>query len=189
MTDQELLRAYVVGHDVQSLGIFLGRYQDSILRFVARLLRDDDVAQDVVQETFLRVARHPKPLLKVESCHNWLLRVARNIGMDHLRRVSRHRKHAESVARHAESSLAAAAAVAEPVAVVERQELQKMVRAEIDRLPPRQRELLLLRVQEKKSYKEIAEIAGLTATNVGFILHQAMKALSTRLKDPLEGDA
>ena len=64
-----------------------------------------------------------------------------------------------------------------------------IVRVEIDRLPPRQRELLLLRVQEKKSYKEIAEIAGLTATNVGFILHQAMKALSTRLKDPLEGDA
>ena len=44
-----------------------------------------------------------------------------------------------------------------------------------------------MRIQEKKSYREIAEITGLTATNVGFILHQAMKSLGRRLKEEGEG--
>lgn len=178
MTDQELLRAYVDGRDVDSLAVFVTRYQNSVLRFVARLLGDNDAAQDVVQETFLRVAEHPKRLLRVDSCHNWLLRVARNIGMDHIRRVTRTRRHRDQVARLAARTAADRAAVIEPAARLEAEELHTRVRAEIDGLPHRQRELLLLRVQEKKSYKEIAEITGLTATNVGYILHQAMKSLS-----------
>ena len=56
------------------------------------------------------------------------------------------------------------------------------MRKEIHRLEPRQREVLLLRIQEGKSYKEIAEITDLTATNVGFILHQTMRSLSPRLR-------
>ena len=72
MTDQDLLHAYVDLRDVDSLGTFLGRYQESLVRFVANYLQDDTVAQDIVQETFLRVARHPKRLFDVTSCHNWL---------------------------------------------------------------------------------------------------------------------
>jgi RNA polymerase sigma-70 factor (ECF subfamily) len=56
------------------------------------------------------------------------------------------------------------------------------VRAAIDRLAPRHRELLLLKVVEQKSYREIAEITGLTVTNVGYLLHMAVKALGGRLK-------
>ncbi len=180
MTDRELLQAYVSGRDVGALGAFFGRYQDSVLRFIARLLGDPEAAQDVVQETFLQVARHPRRLLRVESCHNWLLRVARNIGIDHLRRMARGRRHAAALREiHAERQ----AAQAEPATALECEETRDRVRAEIHRLQPRHRELLLLRVQERKTYREIAEITGLTATNVGFILHQAMKALSRRLSD------
>ena len=50
-----------------------------------------------------------------------------------------------------------------------------------ERRAVRQRELLLLRIEEHKTYKEIAEITGLTATNVGYILHKAVKALSRKL--------
>lgn len=180
MTDQELLRSYVESRDVESLSTFLSRYQNSLLRFVAKLLGDHDAAQDVVQETFLQVARNPTRLLKVESCHNWLLRVARNIGIDHLRRLARHRKHARALQEHAAER---AASITQPAsAALEREEVRARVRAEISRLKPRYRELLLLKVQEGKSYKEIAEITGLTATNVGYLLHQAMKSLSSRLQ-------
>jgi RNA polymerase sigma-70 factor (ECF subfamily) len=50
-------------------------------------------------------------------------------------------------------------------------------RAAIAALRPRLRELLILKVREKKSYKEIAAICGLSVTNVGFLLHQAMQEL------------
>ncbi len=185
MTDQDLLRAYAESRDMDSLGAFFGRYEESLLRFSGKMLGDSDRAQDVVQETFIQVARHPLKLLGVESCHNWLLKVARNIGITHLRRDARAKRHgerkAERVASAAEESEAARAAA------VERDETRRCVRAEIAKLNPRHRELVLLKIEENKSYKEIAEITGLTATNVGYLLHMAMKELTRRLT-PLRED-
>ncbi|MFC1707212.1 RNA polymerase sigma factor [Planctomycetota bacterium] len=186
MTDHDLILAYADGRNVESLGAFLGRYQDSVLRFVTRLLGDGDAAQDVVQETFLEIARRPRRLLKARSPHNWMLRVARNLGIDHLRRKARQRRHLPAAAASRVRGGEAANLAAEPVAALERKELCERVRAEIGRLSPRQRELLLLRIQEGKTYREIAEITGLSATNVGFILHQAMKSLSLKLRDTRE---
>jgi len=179
MTDRQLLQAYVWKGDTESLGAFLGRYEESLVRFAARLLGDSDLAQDVVQETFLRVVRNPKRLLKAESFHNWLLRVTRNVGVDRIRRDARFRKHAPAIV---EEAAARAKAKAERAAgALEREELKTEVRAAIDRLNPRYREILLLKVGEEKTYREIAAITGLTVTHVGFLLHRAMKELSRRL--------
>lgn len=184
MTDQELLRAYVDSSDAESLGTFLERYQNSLVRFADRLLGDSEAAQDVVQETFLQVARHPRRLIGVQSCHNWLLRVARNIGISRIRRDVRARKHAEVFRERAEAR--AREKAQRDASALEAEELQGKVRAEINKLNPRYREVLLLKVQEEKSYREIAEITGLTVTNVGYLLHRAMKELSVRLNHAKE---
>jgi RNA polymerase sigma-70 factor (ECF subfamily) len=179
MTDQELLQAYADSSDADSLGVFVTRYQGSLVRFAGRLLGDADAAQDVVQETFLQVARYPRRLLGVHSCHNWLLKVARNIGITRIRRDSRARRHAEEFGRRA--ALEAAGKTEGVSGTLETEELREKVRAEIDALTPQYREVLLLKVQEDKSYREIAEITGLTVTNVGYRLHRAMKELTARL--------
>ena len=187
MTDRELLLAYVQSRDGDSLGVFMTRYQDSLTRFAARLLGDSEAAQDVVQETFLQVARHPGRLLDVENCHNWLLRVARNLGISHLRRKIRYRKHTEAFARRFEAEGAERAERSgRELAAVEEEELRSRVHVEIGRLVPRQREVLLLKIQEEKTYREIAEITGHSVTNVGYILHHAMKELSKRLNRAVE---
>jgi len=177
MTDQDLLRAYADSRDVESLGAFLLRYQESLIRFVANYLRDETAAQDIVQETFLRVARQPSRLLDVTSCHNWLLSVARNLSVDHLRRKIRRRKHTEAYQDQAVRSTEAVDAE------ISRVEVRERVRREIDGLRPRLRELMLLKVGEGKSYREIAEITGLSVTNVGYLIHQAMRTLKFRLQD------
>ena len=180
MTDQDLLRAYVHSQDVDSLGVFLGRYEGPLMRFVANFLRDESAAQDIVQETFLRVAKKPSKLLDVSSCHNWLLKIARNLSIDHLRRLARSRKHSRALEYEAARSAAAAVSAIDRL---EKSERMARVRSEIDRLRPRLRMVMLLKVQEGKSYREIAEITGLTTTNVGYLIHQAMKTLKTRLED------
>lgn len=185
MTDRDLLRAYAESSDTDSLGAFFGRYEGSLLRFVGKLLGDADRAQDVVQETFIQVARHPAKLLGVESCHNWLLKVARNIGITHLRRDARQKKHAEAAAVLATEE--ATKRIQDCATVLEKEESRQRVRAAIERLSPRHRELLLLKVEESKSYREIAQITGLTVTNVGYLLHMAMKELTRRL-EPLRED-
>jgi len=177
MTDQELLLAYEQSRDVESLGTFVERYQNPLLRFASRMLSDETAAQDVVQEAFLRVARDPRRLLKVENCHNWLIRVVRNICIDHIRKAVRQRKAMKEMAARTEE-----VAVTSPAAALEREETHALVRQAIASLKPRYRELVILKVQEGKSYREIAEITGLSATNVGYLLHHAMKALSHKLK-------
>ncbi len=179
MTDQELLQAYAESSDTECLGAFVARYQGSLVRFAGRLLGDGDAAQDVVQETFLQVARHPRRLLGLSSCHNWLLKVARNIGISRIRRDARARRHTEELARRTAS--AAEAARSAPDAL-EAEEIRAEVRRAIDRLNPAYREVLLLKIQEEKSYREIAEITGITVTNVGYRLHRAMKELAVRLE-------
>ena len=186
MTDQDLLRAYVHSQDVDSLGVFLGRYEGPLMRFVANFLRDESAAQDIVQETFLRVAKKPSKLLDVNSCHNWLLKIARNLSIDHLRRLARSRKHSRALEYEAARSAAAAVPAIDRL---EKSERMARVRSEIDRLRPRLRMVMLLKVQEGKSYREIAEITGLTTTNVGYLIHQAMKTLKTRLEDLREASS
>ena len=178
MTDQDLIQAYVDSNDVDSLSIFLCRYERLLIRFVANFLRDETAAQDIVQETFLRVAKKPARLLGVNSCHNWLLRIARNLSIDHLRRLVRTRKLTRSL--EADTVTVEAATAGEKFEEMER---KSRVRNEIAQLRPRLRLVMLLKVQEGKSYREIAEITGLTVTNVGYLIHQAMQTLKVRLED------
>lgn len=180
MTDRTLLEAYADTGDSECLGIFLKRYETSLIRFVSNFLGDEGIAQDIVQETFLKVARRPGKLLGVRSFHNWLLKVARNQSIDHLRRVIRQRKHKSKLQQEAESRAAQANTAIE---TLEHSERNARVRMEIDLLRPKLREVMLLKVQESKSYREIAEITGLTVTNVGYLVHQAMQALRSSLRD------
>ena len=69
----------------------------------------------------------------------------------------------------------------DPVARLEKSETAKGLLKQIARLPDRQQEVLRLKFHAGLSYKEIAEVTGLTSTNVGFILHTAISKLRTRL--------
>lgn len=181
MNDRQLLEAYVAQRDVQAFGAFVGRHEASLLSFAAAFLRDETTAQDVVQETFLRAARNPQRVLKhaeqVSGGRNWLLKVVRDLSVDNLRRRATERKVKAEVEATAEKAAPAADAA------LHHKEDAARVQAAIQRLDPRLRELLLLKVQEHRSYREIAQITGLTVTNVGFLLHRAMKALSGELSD------
>jgi len=179
MTDRQLIRAYAGAQDCRAFGVFLGRHESALLSFAAAFLRDDTLAQDVVQEAFLRAARNPHRLLESPadgaSERNWLLKVVRDLSVDRLRRRAAERRALEKLAAGAEPAAPPADAAAE------KQEEAGQVRAGLDRLPPRLRELLILKVREQKSYKEIAQITGLSVTNVGFLLHQALKELGKEL--------
>ncbi len=173
MTDRQLLETYAASGDTDSLGVFLRRHQHSLLRFTGRFLGDRRAAEDVVQQTFLQVARHPKRLLKAGSCHNGLLRVARTIGTSRKQRNSRFRTRTGTLRRRRGGR-------ARPQTIDADTRTRKIQKA-IDRLDPPEREVVLLKIQEQKSYRDIAEITGLTATDVGHLLHRAMRELATRL--------
>ena len=148
-------------------------YEGVLLRYAARLTGNATAAEDIVQNTFVKFIRKWQKKVEVSSeTASWLYRVAHNEAIDHLRGETRLRKlHAE----HGEECMS------KPSENGEISERAENAAEALSKLSDRERQLVVLKVYEEKSYKEIAEITGLTVGNVGFILHTAIKKLAAML--------
>jgi RNA polymerase sigma factor (sigma-70 family) len=153
------------------------RYEAELLRYAARVTSNSDAAQDVVQNTFIRLFRkwtgtlEPTPQLS-----SWLYRVAHNCAVDHMRKESRrrilHQQQAAEAPELVDPDRGQGFRISEEA---------ERAAAALRKLSPRERELVVLKVYEEKSYREISDITGLTIGNVGYILHHAMKKMSAEL--------
>ena len=152
-------------------------FESQLLRYAARIVRNEHYAQDVVQNVFIKLfskwkdGLQPGPGIKA-----WLYRVTHNEAVDLIRRESRlqvlhnkeYREHREICADGQNRT--------DPV--VERTEL---VIQNLHRLKPEEKQILLLRLEEGLSYREISEVTGRTEGNIGCILHHAIKKMSEYL--------
>lgn len=150
-------------------------YEGALVGYACSILGDPDRARDVVQDTFIRLWDQ-EPARISENLKPWLYTVCRNRALDVLRR---HRRVVEldelTLERQEETSPNPAEKLATREAVGE-------ILRFVDRLPANQREVIRLKFQADLSYKEIAELTGLSVTNVGFLLHTALKRLRTLLE-------
>ncbi len=156
-------------------------YESPLLRYAARVLNDPDGAQDVVQDSFIRLLHRWKGEMVPDGrMSNWLYRVVHNCAVDHVRKTARrsllHRKAMDEHPRTVAPNRGAGFEVSD-------QALRAA--AALHTLDMRERQLVILRVYEEKSYKEMAAITGLSTGNVGYILHHAMR----KLAQALEGEA
>jgi RNA polymerase sigma factor (sigma-70 family) len=153
-------------------------YEGALLRYAGRLLRRSDAAQDVVQDVFIRFYRSwTAELAPSPQVSSWLYRAAHNRAIDILRKEGRLSLLHARQAAESEDTVAPDRGAGFRVS----DEAARAAGA-LRVLSVRERELVILKVYEEKSYKEIAEIMGLTVTNVGFILHHAMKKLAAELR-------
>lgn len=149
------------------------QHERPLVRYATRLLNDVDAARDVVQDCFLRLCRQSPEQLD-GHLRQWLFTVCRHRAVDLLRKAGR----METLDRKSD---ALARDDARPEAHLEQREEAGRVRAGIDALPARQQEVVRLKFQEGLSYRQIAEITGTSVSNVGYILHHALRALRSRL--------
>ncbi len=150
-------------------------YEGRLLRYAATILNNEHLAQDVVQDVFIRLFRswrdsfEPGPAMS-----SWLFRTAHNRAVDVIRK---HERRNQVEQEHFETSQ-------EPLdshGGTGRRDRKADVEAALRMLPSRERGLIVLKVFEEKSYKEISAITGLTVGNVGYILHHAMRKLADML--------
>ncbi len=170
----------------------LTRWEQPLLRYAASIVGQDR-ARDVVQETFLRLwegaprSQSPSPggaSRADEGLAPWLFTVCRNRAIDVARKEGRMVLHAETrtpLATPAGTDASAAGAGATPFEAAARREDAARLTDAVSTLPDRQQEVVRLRYHGGLSYKEIAATTGLTATNVGYLLHVALRALRTRI--------
>lgn len=164
------------GDPMLDLGELFATLETPLLNYASSLVQKPDIAQDLVQDAFLRLH---KRLDEVREPKAWLYRTVHNLAMSH------HRKHSRVISMDFEDADGFAEPVdddALPDARLERMEAVGMAMLCLDRLKENARELIQLKFVENLSYKEIAERTGLSVGNVGYKLHHAIKFLAGELK-------
>lgn len=146
-------------------------FEGKLCRYAARFTRDEDLARDAVQDTFLRLCRETKRFDGSNHVSRWLFKVCRSRALDRVRKEKR----MSSVTTDAFDQ--APAATDAPGAVLERNEQQSHLMNAVSALPDQQQEAIRLKFQEDMSYKDIAEVMDITPNHVGVLIHGAMKAL------------
>jgi RNA polymerase sigma-70 factor, ECF subfamily len=141
----------------------------SLLAYACRLFAGDHAkAQDAVQETFLRLCREDRSQIESRVAA-WLFSVCRSRVID-MQRAQGHAMNSIDQTPIADPSPDASM-------IVESAEQSSKLSALVQSLTPRQQEVIRLRLQADLSYREIAEITGMTVSNVGFHLHAAVRSL------------
>lgn len=141
-------------------------YGPALLVYLRRLAGRGDLAEDLLQETFVQALRGIDRLGEVTSQRAWLFTIARNVGISALRR----RRY---VAVLSDEMAVAPAVVSDP-------RLERM-RTAIDRLPDKLRETLDLRLRHDLSYEEIAQVLSIPVGTVRSRLHHAVRQLRDEL--------
>ena len=165
------------------------RYERPVFSLIFRMVRDRELAEDLAQDTFIKVLNHIdryRPEFKLSS---WLFKIANNITIDHLRR-----RHVDTIsiegspnAITAESARATAITITSggesPLEELESREIGAEIEKAIARLRPEYRACIILRHVEDYSYDEIAEIVKLPLGTVKTYIHRARQELRQYLGD------
>jgi RNA polymerase sigma-70 factor (ECF subfamily) len=176
-----MVESIQTGNNIRESGMeaIMAEHETALLRYAARILNNPSMAQDVVQNVFIKLYKGwqegMKPSKKLKS---WLYRVTHNEAVDFIRKETRirnlHKKHSEEKAEQecADGHNCPA----------EFEDRKAMVLEHVRKLHQREQQILLLRMEEGLSYKEIAAVTGRTEGNVGNILHNAINKLAQRVK-------
>ena len=154
----------------------LARYEKPLLHYVRKLLGDLDRSRDVVQDAFLQLWKQDPEKVK-KNVSSWLYTVCRNRAFDRLRR-----ENTVQLMENGSGEFYQPHPDPLPSAVLEKCETEAIVFQLIKDLPTKQREVLLLKFQSELSYKQISEATGYSVSNVGFIIHTAVKEIRAKLK-------
>ena len=170
------------GRRARKQGEFEGvvaEYGRPLLWYAMRMVGDRDAAQDIVQDAFIRLsAQWREAFVPSPQMSAWLHTAVRNLAIDHVRRE---RRHAE-FRRRESAELAPAPPSPGQGGGGELPERAVLAAEALASLDEREREIVVLRVYEEKSFKEISDMTGLTVSNLWFILQGALKKLARAIE-------
>jgi len=175
VTDDELMEAIARG-DEESARLLVERWESTVFAFHLRMVGSREDAQDLGQETFVRLFKHAAGYRPAGRFRSWLFRIAGNLARSHLRRRRVLSWVSFSPGRHD-----SAAAEEDPGADVERAEAAAAVRRALSRLPERQRRAIVLRNYQGLSYREISSAMGASVPAVESLIRRGMAALGREL--------
>jgi RNA polymerase sigma-70 factor, ECF subfamily len=146
-------------------------HRQGVFRYLSRVVGRAEIAHDLTQEVFLRVARADVPQADASGHRAWVFKIARNLVLNHLRDGHRHGHSVELIEIHA--------------AAPATQELGLAIREALAQLADLDRDVFLLRESAGLSYEEIASACDLTVEAVRARLRRAREQLRSALDSEL----
>lgn len=185
--DETLMLRYQQG-DRTAFASLVRRHQTALYNFALRQVRVPQVAEDVVQETFVRVVQNAGDFKHEARFTTWVYTITRNLCIDHLRKraLRKHPSLDESRGEEGDGPTLGER-TADPRASVEREatgsELKERIARAVDTLPDEQREVFLMRELANLPFKEIAEITGVPENTVKSRMRYALERLQEALSE------
>src|ERR1700674_1724213 len=172
--DAELVDRYLTG-DTAAFDEIMIRYERQIYRVCYRFVDNRDDAMDLAQEVFIKAFEHLPTFRRESSLKTWLYRIAMNHCINH---VKKHSQQFVEISEYTGSIRASAHSS------MEDQEQREHFRRLVKQLPPKQKAILELRINEQLSYDEIAKISGRSVSTIKASVFFALEKLRKLVKDP-----
>ena len=157
LSDNELLNAYLSGNE-NAITVLVNRHRRRVFDYINMMVKDRDVADDIFQETLIRVLRFVREGRYTENGKflSWVLRIAHNQVIDHFRQKKQQNNISEGEAGYdlLNNKKFSDATVEDKMVSAQ---IEADVRRLVDHLPPEQKEVVMMRYYMGLSFKEIAE--------------------------------
>jgi len=155
-------------------------YHDTLFRFVIYKTRDSDLAEDITQETFLRVWKSREKIIPEKSFFSLIARISTNLCYDHFRHLEVRNRHKDQIPDFSKSHYD------NPESMTDLEDLQEKIQKLVNNeLPEKCRNIFILSRIEEKTNTEIAEILSLSIRTVENQIYRALKILKKNLKNYL----
>ena len=160
-SDSELVSQYINGNE-NALSVLINRHQQRIFSFIFSKLYDKEISNDIFQDTFVKVIRTLKAGKYNEEGKflPWVMRISHNLIIDHFRKSNRMPKFNDSGELSIFSILTDNSLNAESKLI--KTQAESDVRELVDELPEDQRQVLIMRMYNDMSFKEISENTGVS---------------------------
>lgn len=187
LTDQQVVELARKGRE-PAYRELIGRYQRPVFSLIYRLVRDREKAEDLAQDTFIKVLNaidRYDPTFKFSS---WIFKIAHNTALDQLRRKEPETlsldgsPHARTAAEVEASTITPASGDENPEQYTASKEIGGVIEQAIDRLRPEYRTAILLCHVEGRPYEEIAQIMDVPLGTVKTYIHRARNELKRELE-------
>lgn len=178
--DTDLVVAAAAG-DGASFDHLVERYHRQIVNFVFRMVGNYETALDLAQEVFIKVYGSLERYNPEFKFSTWIYKIASNTAIDYLRKQSVALSPLYMVSDDEELELPIPSKTLSPERVLERSERSAQIEEAISKLPPRYRELIVLRHVSELSYDEIADVTGLPLGTVKNRIFRARDAMRRHL--------
>ena len=187
VTDEELIARFQKG-DVQAFDTLVRRYKDQLLNYVFRFVGNRSDAEDIVQETFLRVYKNKHYYKEIAKFSTWVYTIAGNLAKTELRRRKRRKIFSVSNFVNEEKDYDIPDLEKNPEREVDGTIKDDIIQRAIEKLPPKFKEVILLRDVQGFSYEEISQILNIPLGTVKSRVNRGRLKLQEDLKFLFENE-